>query len=37
MGLTVRGFTFTFLNLENSLKTLMELSQGLINKETGTE
>ena len=35
--LTVRGFEFTFPNLENSLKNLIESSSGLINKNTGIE
>ena len=33
IGLTVRGFEFTFLKLENSLKNLMEPSPDLINKK----
>ena len=37
MGVTVRGFTFNFSNLENLLRNLIEQSQGLIKKETGTE
>ena len=37
MGVTVRGFTFNFSNLENLLRNLMEQSQDLIEKETGTE
>ena len=37
MGVTVRGFTFSFSNLENLLRNLIEQSQGLIKKETGTE
>ena len=37
IGLTVRGFEFTFPNLKNSLKSLMEPSPGLINKNTGIE
>ena len=37
IGLTVRGFEFTFPNLENSIKNLMESSPGLINKNTGIE
>ena len=37
IGLTVRGFEFTFPNLENSLKNLMEPLPGLINKNTGIE
>ena len=37
IGLTLRGFEFTFPNLENSLKNLMEPSPGLINKNTGIE
>ena len=35
IGLTVRGFEFTFPNLENSLKNLMEPSPDLINKKKG--
>ena len=37
IGLTVRGFEFTFPKLENSLKNLMEPSPGLIHKNTGIE
>ena len=37
IGISVRGFTFTFLNLSDSLKNLIELSQDLTNKETNTE
>ena len=37
IGLSVRGFEFTFPNLTDSLKNLLESSSGLINKETGTE
>ena len=38
MGSTVRGFTFTFPNLKKkSLKDLIELSQDLVNTETGNE
>ena len=35
--LTVRGFEFTFPNLGNSLKKLIEPSSSLINKNTGIE
>ena len=37
LGLSVRGFSFTFPDLSDSLKTLFEPSQDLINNETGTE
>ena len=37
LALSVRGFSFTFPNLSDSLKTLFEPLQDLINKETGTE
>ena len=37
LGLSVRGFSFTFPDLSGSLKTLFEPSQDLLNKETGTE
>ena len=37
IGLTVRGFEFTFPNLENSLKNLIEPSSGSINKNAGIE
>ena len=37
IGLTVRGFEFTFPKLENSLKNLMEPSPALIHKNTGIE
>ena len=37
LGLSVRGFFFTFPDLSGSVKTLFEPSQDLINKETGTE
>ena len=36
-GLAVRGFTFTFPNLKNSLKYLVEPSIDLINENTQTE
>ena len=34
IGLSVRGFSFTFPDVNDSLKTLFEPSQDLINKET---
>ena len=37
LGLSVRGVSFTFLDLSGSLKTLFGPLQDLINKETGTE
>ena len=37
LGLSVRGFSFTFPDLSDSLKTLFEPLQDLINKEKGTE
>ena len=37
LGLLVRGFSFTFPDLSDSLKILFEPSQDLINKETGIE
>ena len=37
LGLSVRDFSFTFPDLTDSLKTLFEPSQDLINKGTGTE
>ena len=37
LGLSVRGVSFTFLDLSDSLKTLFGPLQDLINKETGTE
>ena len=37
LGLSLRGFSFTFPDLSDSLKTLLEPSSDLINKETGTE
>ena len=37
IGLSVGGFKFTFPNLIDSLKNLLELSSGLINKERGTK
>ena len=36
-GLAVSSFTFTFRNLKNSFKKLLEPSIDLINEETGTE
>ena len=35
--ISVRRFTFTFPNLSNSLKNILQPSPGLINKEAGTE
>ena len=37
LGLSVRGFSFTFPDVSDSLKTLFEPSQDPINKKTGTE
>ena len=37
IGLSVRGFSFTFPDLSGSLKTLFEPSQDLINKKTGID
>ena len=37
IGISVKGFTFTFPNLSDSLKTLIGSSQDLIIKDTNTE
>ena len=37
LGLSVRGFSFTFPDVSDSLKSLFEISEDLIIKETGTE
>ena len=37
LGLSLRGFSFTFPDVSDSLKTLFEPSQDLIYKKTGRE
>ena len=37
VGISVRGFTFTFPNLSDFSKNLIESSQDAINKDTNTE
>ena len=37
IGISVRGFTFTFPNLSDSLKNLIEPSQDLINNDRNTK